>query len=113
MSVDFAQGPADNSQRIASADQLLIGKRDQRIGALDLPQGFDNRDDHFPPAAGDEMKNDFGVGGRLIDCAALDKSRRKVSALVRLPLWASAKPPESSSANKGWTLRKIVSPVVE
>jgi hypothetical protein len=40
-------------------------------------------------------------------------SRRSVSALVRLPLWASAKPPVSRSANSGWTLRRMVSPVVE
>ena len=40
-------------------------------------------------------------------------SRRSVSPLVRLPLWPTAKPPEASSANSGWTLRRMVSPVVE
>ncbi len=40
-------------------------------------------------------------------------SRRSVSPLVRLPLCATAKPPASSSAKSGWTLRIIVSPVVE
>ena len=38
---------------------------------------------------------------------------RKVSALVRLPLWASAKPPESRSTKSGCTLRMIGSPQVE
>ena len=32
-------------------------------------------------------------------------SWRSVSALVRLPLWATAKPPVSMSANSGCTLR--------
>ncbi len=40
-------------------------------------------------------------------------SRRKVIALEILPLWATAKPPEESSAKSGWTLRIAVSPVVE
>ena len=39
--------------------------------------------------------------------------RRMVRAFVRLPLWAIAKPPASSSENSGCTLRRIVSPVVE
>ena len=40
-------------------------------------------------------------------------SRRSVRALVRLPLWATAKPPVSRSANSGCTLRRMVPPVVE
>ena len=40
-------------------------------------------------------------------------SRRTVRPLVKLPLWAMAMPPTSSSANSGCTLRRIVSPVVE
>src|SRR4026207_1962899 len=39
------------------------------------------------------------------------RSRLSVSALVRLPLWASAKPPVSRSANSGCTLRRAVAPV--
>ena len=41
------------------------------------------------------------------------RSWRSVSALVRLPLWATAKPPVSRSANSGCTLRRTASPVVE
>jgi hypothetical protein len=40
-------------------------------------------------------------------------SRRRWRALVRLPLWPSAKPPDSKSANSGCTLRIIGSPWVE
>ena len=39
-------------------------------------------------------------------------ARRSTCALVRLPLCATAKPPNSKSAYSGWTLRRIVSPVV-
>jgi hypothetical protein len=39
--------------------------------------------------------------------------RRSVRPFVRLPLWATAKPPPSSSAKRGCTLRRTVSPVVE
>ncbi len=35
------------------------------------------------------------------------RSWRRVRALVRLPLWATAKPPVSMSANSGCTLRSI------
>ena len=38
---------------------------------------------------------------------------RSAMPLVRLPLWPMAKPPPSSSANNGCTLRNTVSPVVE
>ena len=40
-------------------------------------------------------------------------SRRKVVALEILPLCATAKPPEASSANSGCTFLSAVSPVVE
>ena len=62
--------------------------------------------------ARDEVEDHLGVGGRLADRAVAHQLRRSVRALVRLPLWATAKPPPSSSANNGCTLRRIVSPVV-
>ena len=40
-------------------------------------------------------------------------SRRIERALVRLPLWATARPPPASSAKSGCTLRRMVPPVVE
>ena len=39
--------------------------------------------------------------------------RRSFIALEMLPLWATAKPPSASSANRGWTLRIALDPVVE
>jgi hypothetical protein len=40
-------------------------------------------------------------------------SRLSFIALEILPLCATAKPPDCSSAKSGWTLRSAVSPVVE
>ena len=37
----------------------------------------------------------------------------RVSALVRLPLWATAKPPPENSAKSGWMLRSSEPPWVE
>ena len=47
-----------------------------------------------------------------IEPRAVEFARSRI-AFEMLPLWASAKPPEASSANRGWTLRSAVSPVVE
>ena len=38
--------------------------------------------------------------------------RRSPSALVRLPLWAIARPPKAKSAKSGCTLRSKEAPVV-
>ena len=113
--VEFAEHQRADAERIARADQLLVGQRDQRIGALDLAQRLDEALDEAAAArARDEVQDDFGVGGRLADRAVARRvARRSVRPLVRLPLWATAKPPASSSANSGCTLRRMVSPVVE
>ena len=57
----------------------------------------------------------FCAGGDISGMSApwWTSSRRKVSPFVRLPFSPTAKPPPSSSANSGWTLRRMVSPVVE
>ena len=38
---------------------------------------------------------------------------RSCIALVRLPLWPTASPPNAKSANSGCTLRSMLAPVVE
>ena len=70
MAVEFAEHQRPDAERIARADQLLVGQRDQRIGAFDLAQRLDEAlDDARPAAARHEMQDDFGVGGRLVDRA--------------------------------------------
>ena len=72
--VQFAQHQRADAERIARPDELLVGQRDQRIGALDLGQGLDEAiDDPWPARAGREQEHHFGVGGRLADRAAADK----------------------------------------
>src|SRR5207249_4796588 len=72
--VKLAKDKRSNSQRIAGADQLLVAERDEGISAFDRAQGLDEPVDEVgTPAAGNEVKDDFGVGGRLIDRAALHK----------------------------------------
>ena len=71
-SVEFAKDERPDSQWIAGADQLLVAERDEGISALDRAQRLDEPVDEVrTPAAGNEMKDSLGVGGRLIDRAAL------------------------------------------
>ena len=56
------------------ADQLLVGQRDERIGALDLGQGLDETVDDLGPArARGEQQHDFRIAGRLADRAAANE----------------------------------------
>ena len=74
MAVEFAEHQRADAERIARADQLLVGERDERIGALDLAQGLDEAlEDAGAAAARDEVQNDFGVRRRLVDRAVADQ----------------------------------------
>ena len=79
--VEFAEHQRPDAERIARADQLLVGERDQRVGALDLPQRFDEAvDDRWPCAsAAVSMQDDFGVRGRLADRAVARSARAAAS----------------------------------
>ena len=71
---EFADHQRANAERIARADQLVVGQHDQRIGALDLAQRLDEALDQLGlAAAGDEMENDLRVGRRLKDRALADE----------------------------------------
>ena len=41
MAVEFAEHQRPDAERIARADQLLVGQGDEGIGAFDLAQGLD------------------------------------------------------------------------
>ena len=72
--VEFAEHQRADAERIARADQLLVGERDQRIGALDLAQRLDEAvDDARPARARREQQHDLGVRGRLADRAVADQ----------------------------------------
>ena len=49
--VELAQHQRADAERVARADQLLVGQRDQRVGALDLAQRVDEAVDEAVAAA--------------------------------------------------------------
>ena len=63
-----------DAERIAGADEFLVGEPDQRIGAFDLQQRLDEllHEQAFL-AARDKMEDHLGVGGRLADGALGDQ----------------------------------------
>ena len=78
--VEFAEHQRADAERIARADQFLVGERDQRIGALDAAQRLDEAvDDSGLARAGGEHQHDFGVRGRLADRAAARSVRAAAS----------------------------------
>ena len=72
--LELAEHERADAERIARADQLLVGQRDERIGALDLGQGLDETvDDLWTARARCEQQHDFRVAGRLADRAAANE----------------------------------------
>ena len=64
--VEFAQHQRADAERVACADQLLVGQRHQRIGAFDRAQGLDETvDETVALGLRDQMQDHFGVGGGL------------------------------------------------
>ena len=71
---EFADDERSDAERVARADQLLVGDRDQGIGAFELAQRLDEAlDDPLLAAARDEMEDDLGVRRRLVDRAITDQ----------------------------------------
>ena len=64
--VELANDQRPDAQRIARADQFLVGEADKGVGAFQLPQALDEAVDETV-AAGPrhQMQDDFGVRGRL------------------------------------------------
>ncbi len=70
----LAEHQRANAERIAGADKLLVGQRDQRVGALDLGQGLHEPVNDLRPArACREQQHDFRIAGRLADRAAANE----------------------------------------
>jgi len=74
LAVQVAQHQRADAQRIAHADQFLVGQRHQGVAALDLTDRVDEPvDDPRLPRTGDQMKDDLAVRGRLEDRALGDQ----------------------------------------
>ena len=72
--LELAEHERADAERIARADQLLVGQRDERVRALDLGQSLDETVDDLGPArARGEQKHDFRIAGRLADRAAANE----------------------------------------
>ena len=68
--VELAEHQRADAERIARADQLLVGQADEAIGAFELAQALDEAVDEAVAArARDQMQDHLGVGGRLHDRA--------------------------------------------
>lgn len=64
--IEIAQHQWTNAERVARADQLLVGQADQRVAAFDCAQGLDEAGDETAALGlGYQMQDDLGVGGRL------------------------------------------------
>ncbi len=64
--VELAEHQRADAERVARADQLLVGQADERIGAFELAQPLDETvDEAVALRARDQMQDHLGVGGRL------------------------------------------------
>ena len=80
--VELAQHQRADAQRVAGADQLLVGQRHQGIGALDLLDRLHEAvDDPVLAAAGDQVDDHLGIGRRLADGAVADEVAAKGQAV--------------------------------
>ena len=70
--VEVAEHQRADAERIARADQLLVGQRDQRVSAFDRAQRLDEAvDETAALGLRDQMQDHLGVGGRLHHGAVL------------------------------------------
>ena len=64
--VELAEHQRADAERIAGADQLLVGEADKGIGAFELAQAVDEAvDEAVAGGFRHQMQDHFGVGGRL------------------------------------------------
>ena len=64
--VELADNQRADAERIAGANQLLVGEADEGVGAFELAQALDKAiDKAVAPGARNQMQDHLGVGGRL------------------------------------------------
>ena len=83
--VELAEHERADTERIARADQLLVGHADERIGAFELAQAFDEAvDEAVALGARDEVQDHLGVGGRLHHGAVVDELAAQRNAVGQI-----------------------------
>ncbi len=85
MAVEFADHQRPDAERVAGADQRLVGQGDERVGALQLAQRLDEALDHARLAAArHEVEDHFRVGGRLVDRPVADERAAQRQAVGKV-----------------------------
>ncbi len=92
MAVEVAEHQRTDAERIARADQFLVGQRDQRIGALDGAQRLDEAvDEAAALGLRHQMQDHFGVGGRLHHGAVLHQLAAQRQSVGEIAVMADRK----------------------
>ena len=79
--VEVADHQRTDAERIARADELLVGEADEGVGAFELAQALDEAvDEAVALGARHQMQDHFGVGGRLHDGAVAHQLAAQASA---------------------------------
>ena len=90
--VEFSDDERTNAERIAGADQFLVGEADKGIGAFELAQSFDETvDEAIAFGTRDQMQNHLGVGGRLHHGAFVHKVAPQLDAVGEIAIVADCK----------------------
>ena len=91
--VEFAQHQRADAERVARADQLLVGQRHQRIGAFDRAQRLDEAvDETAALGLRDQMQDHFGIGGGLHHGAAPHEVAAQGQPVGQVAVMADRKP---------------------
>ncbi len=90
--VELAQHQRPDAERIARADEFLVGETDKSVGALEYAQTFDEAiDEAIAVRASHQMQDDLGVGGRLHHRAFADQLAAQCQAVGQIAIMADSK----------------------
>jgi hypothetical protein len=90
--VEVAEHQRPDAERVAGADQLLVGQGHQRIGTLDRAQRLDETvDETTALGLRHQMQDHFGVGGRLHHGAVKNKLAAQRQAIGEIAVMADRK----------------------
>ncbi len=74
-----------DAERVARADEFLVGKPDESIGAFELTQALDEAiDEAVAAGTRDQMQDHFGVGGRLHHGAFMNEVAPQLDAIGKI-----------------------------
>ena len=90
--VELAEHQRPDAERIARADQFLVGQADEGVGAFEHAQALDETvDEAVAVRAGHEMKDHLGVGGRLHHGAFAHELAAQRDAIGEIAVMADGK----------------------